>query len=145
MKRINVNLFLDDYRIPYDSKIKGDVNAYHYTHYEKYKNEEWIIVRNYKEFTEFIENNGVPDFISFDHDLDDVHYLHNLDPDLPIDYEKYTEYTGFHCAKWLAEYCLENNIKFPNYYVHSMNNIGRINIIKYIENYKKHIENEKII
>ena len=140
MKTINLNLFLDDYRVPYDSKIQGQVSAYFYTHFEKFRNEQWVIVRNYKEFVGFILTNGVPTFVAFDHDLDDVHYEHNLDSSKPIDYESYTEFTGFHCAKWLCDHCQENGIKFPEYYVHSLNQTGKINIITYIENYKKHVE-----
>jgi len=32
---------------------------------------------------------------------------------------------------------MDNNLVFPEYYVHSMNTEGKKNIIYYIENYKK--------
>jgi hypothetical protein len=37
----------------------------------------------------------------------------------------------------LVEYCMNNNLEFPDYQVHSMNPIGRENIRSYIESYKK--------
>jgi len=142
MKTIDINLFLDDFRVPYDKKDNTIVNAYSYTQFEKFRTEAWIIVRNYNEFVEFIETNGVPKFVAYDHDLDDVHYEHDMNSSAPIDYDNYSEFTGYHCAKWLAEYCQDNGIKYPEYYVHSMNPTGTKNIISYIENYKKYVENE---
>ena len=35
---------------------------------------DWVIVRNYNEFVKKIEEDGMPVFISFDHDLADEHY-----------------------------------------------------------------------
>ena len=55
-------LFLDDLREP--------VDAYTYTHNKVYL-EEWDVVKHYTEFTEYIEKNGIPDIVSFDHDLSD--------------------------------------------------------------------------
>ena len=60
------NLFLDDIRYPKD--------VYGYTGIDMFLNHDWIIVRNYNAFTEFIndsyhENNAFPKIISFDHDL----------------------------------------------------------------------------
>lgn len=142
MKTIDVNLFLDDFRVPYDKKDKSIANAYLCTspRFEKFRTEQWIIVRTYQEFIDFIKTNGVPTFIAFDHDLADVHYIHSLSDDVKIDYDNYTEFTGYHCAKWLCDYCQDHGIKFPDYYVHSMNTTGKRNIITYIENYKKHVE-----
>lgn len=85
----------------------------------------WDVVRSYKEFVEFIEKNGVPDIISFDHDLAFEHYPFSEEsPGLEIPYDKYTEKTGYDCAKWLIE-----NDKLPTkYFVHSMNPVGKANI-----------------
>ena len=47
-------LYLDDVRIP--------------------QTEGWEIVRNYDDFVKWIEENGLPDIVSFDHDLAEVHY-----------------------------------------------------------------------
>lgn len=98
---------------------------------------EWTIVRNYDDFVRIISSLGPPKRVSLDHDLHPAHY-----PFAPenqeaykngIPYDKYKEKTGYHCAKWLVAYCIDRGFPFPEYYVHSMNPIGRENIIKYIE------------
>ena len=102
----------------------------------------WVIVRNYLQFVEYITRNGLPMHVSFDHDLSMEHYP-AFEPDggiyapKVIPYEKYKELTGFSCAKWLVEYCIENHKQFPSYTVHSMNPIGSENIKSYIESFKR--------
>jgi hypothetical protein len=94
-------------------------------------NHGWEIVRSYEEFISMIEgkaNKGIyPKFISFDHDLSDEHYAifdksneswnHKIDPEL-------FERTGYHCAKWLLEFCIDKDIEMPIFNVHSMNPVG---------------------
>jgi len=75
-------------------------------------------VYNFEEFVAFISQNGMPDFISFDHDLG-------------------LEKTGFDCAKWLVEYCLDNQVSLPDFAVHSQNPVGKENIEKLLENFRK--------
>jgi len=83
------------------------------------KSDGWIVVRNYEEFVQYIDKNGLPDEISFDHDLgEDVK-------------------TGYDCAKWLCEYCWMNGIPIPPYNVHSANPVGRDNIIGTLKSYEK--------
>jgi len=96
----------------------------------------WIIVRNYNEFVNFISKNGVPAYVCYDHDLSDIHYGHGLQGD-SIPYDKYDEKTGYHCAKWLVDYCMKKGVKHPDYVVHSMNPVGSQNIISYVESYNK--------
>lgn len=99
----------------------------------------WTIVRNYNDFVATIEKNKLPERISFDHDIAEEHYSSFLmakDYRSQIDYSKFKEKTGYDAAKWLANYCLIHRLKFPMYYVHSLNNIGKENIISLIENYK---------
>ena len=100
-----IKLFLDDERAP-----PNDGNN-------------WHIVRNFSEFKNHIDKNGLPEFISFDHDLGS-------------DFR-----TGFHCARYLIEYCLDNKLNFNNfdYYVHSQNPIGKANIIGLVENAKGYL------
>jgi len=149
MKNKKYNLFLDDLRVPYISKemaekinIQGKelnfASAYEYTHYEPFKTEKWFIVRNYIDFVDFIERNGLPEKVAIDHDLADVHYSvqSNIDYSIHSDEEK----TGYHAVKWLCDYCQDNNLKFPEHIVISWNPAGKENIEKYIENYKKHVE-----
>jgi hypothetical protein len=99
-------LFLDDEREPYDSS--------------------WDVVRSYTAFVKYIEENGVPDVISFDHDLAFEHYPFNQkDPGGgKIPYSIYEELTGYHAAKYL----IEKNL-FPTLaIVHSYNPVGAANI-----------------
>ena len=35
---------------------------------------QWEVVRSHKEFTEFVNDFGLPEFVTFDHDLADEHY-----------------------------------------------------------------------
>ena len=55
--------------------------------------------------------------------------------------ENEIEKTGYDCVKWLCNYCQDNNIKFPKYYIHSMNDVGALNMLSYINNYIKCVEN----
>lgn len=98
------------------------------------------LVKNYDEFVDYIKKEGIPKFISFDHDLS---ILHIISDDFPVEEFSISEKTGSDCAKWLVEYCLENDINFPEYYVHSMNIIGKSNIESIINSYKKYRKNER--
>ena len=120
------NLFLDDFRRPED--------AFSYMGLAVYNLEEWIIVRNYYAFITIIEKKGVPEKISFDHDLADIHYkVQDFDYDTP-DYEK----TGYHCAKWLIDFCLDNNYELPKeIIIHSMNPYGSRNIKSLFDTFYK--------
>lgn len=86
----------------------------------------WDVVRSYDEFTQYIEKNGVPDIISFDHDLGLEHYpIFEENPSaMTIPYETYKEKTGYHCAQWL----IQRGILPSKYFVHSMNPVGKKNI-----------------
>jgi hypothetical protein len=96
-------LYLDDIRTP---KTKG-----------------WDIVRSYDEFVKWIEENGLPDKVSFDHDLGEAGTK-----------------TGYDAAKWLVHYCYSNGLPFlPEYNVHSANPVGKANIESYLSNAKKHL------
>ena len=129
MKRYN--LFLDDFRYPSD--------AFSYTHDIVFNKLDWEIVRSHNEFISHIEKNfkegKFPELIAFDHDLDDAHYEH-LKGEFP--YEGVKEKTGFHSAKWLIDFCIDNNLKLPDFRVHSMNPVGKENIKKLLENFKRH-------
>jgi len=101
-------LYLDDERTP---KGKG-----------------FIIIRSYNEFVNWIKDNGIPDYISFDHDIASYD-------------ESGNEKRGIDAAKFLVEYCLENNVKCPDFNVHSANPVGADNIEKYLFNFKKFEKN----
>lgn len=123
---MSYNLFLDDERMPKE--------AYGYMKMPIFISIEWIIVRNYYAFITLIEKKGIPETIAFDHDLADVHYKkQNFDYDRE-DYEK----TGYHCAKWLIDYCMDNNKELPKeIIIHSMNPYGSRNIKSLFDTYFK--------
>jgi len=125
----NLYLFLDDIRNP--------IHAYGYTKYLPFIEKEWDVVRSYVEFINHIKKLGLPKFISFDHDLADDYYSIGSFWD---DSNKINEKTGYDCAKFLIEYCMDNNLKLPEFYVHSMNPVGKKNIEDLLNNYKKYNE-----
>lgn len=121
-------LYLDDVRLP--------TQTFNTT------NGEWVIVRSYDEFVDYILKNGLPWFISFDHDLAHEHYRESM-YDADGHYSKYykdgtfKEKTGFSCAEWLVEYCMNNKVDLPEWNVHSANPIGRDNIAGILRSYAK--------
>lgn len=135
---MSYNLFLDDIRTP-----NKDVNYMSPGVTNLYRTLPWKIARSYNDFVLIITEYGLPDLISFDHDLADIHYdireegykSWNEYYDTP---EEIREMTGYDCVKWLCAYCAENHRSFPNYILHSMNEIGVQNMKTYIENFRKH-------
>lgn len=122
-------IYLDDFREPKDS-------AY-YLDNPIYVNLEWIIVRSYDEFVNDTLTNGLGDGYSFDHDLADTHYAHQNN----IDYDVFSEKTGFDCAKWLINYCIDNQKELPTtILIHSMNPAGSLNIKSLFDSYKKSLD-----
>jgi len=140
--KVTYNLFLDDMRQPH--------KAFGYTNNPIYKDLYWQVVINYDQFVEKIEHyfdllGILPTVISFDHDLADVHYgvQDHLDEDYYDLCEVQDEKTGYHCAKWLVNFCMDNDLELPDYYSHSMNTIGRRNILGYLDNYVKFSKTQK--
>lgn len=79
-------------------------------------NNDWVIVRSSDEAIEWIKKNGTPDFFSFDHDLGQ------------------NDTTMIFLHRFVNE-CDPKNV--PNYYVHSANPVGKLNIIAFMESWKK--------
>lgn len=122
MKKV---LWLDDIRNPMDYQWQSCLP-------NNIKSIKLLWVKNYDEYIKDIIDNGLPDHICFDHDLADEHY-----PGSSISPENYKEKTGLDCAKWTIEYCLDNNLQFPDFSVHSWNPVGKQNIIELINNFIK--------
>lgn len=117
---MSYQLFLDDMRTPRDVRwVELPLGP-------------WVVARSFDSFTKVIIERGMPDFIAFDHDLADEHYTLN------VNYSKYKEKTGFDCAKWLVEYCMNNSMALPAYVVHSMNPIGKGNIESLLKAFNDH-------
>lgn len=124
-------LWLDDIRNPKDniwhnwiSRNVGNPFNYSIT---------WV--KSFDEFEDSIYK-FMPDVICFDHDLGDEHYTVN-DPD-NLDYAIFEEKTGYDCAKWLVEYCLDSGEELPNVFIQSSNPVGADNIRKLLENFQRH-------
>lgn len=101
------NLFIDDERFPADDGKR------------------WFIARNMGEVKFLISWFGMPNLISFDHDLGE------------------NEPTGYDIAKELVRMDMDNEFKFPGNFwfdVHSQNPIGKKNIEMYFYSYFDHIE-----
>ncbi|APW65289.1 hypothetical protein LPB137_05215 [Poseidonibacter parvus] len=108
-----MKMYLDDIRTP---KYKFDV-----------------IVRSFYEATSYVEENGIPEYISFDHDLG-------------CDKEGIELESGFDFVKWLVDMDIENKYNFPNdfdFNVHSANPIGKENIESLLNSYLN-FKNKKI-
>lgn len=125
----NYFLYLDDFRDPEDT--------FAYTHNQIYLLG-WKVVRSYDEFIKCIEENGLPEVVSMDHDLADSHYYAMQDNISEDDYDICEEKTGYHCAKYMINYCIDNKKELPQtILVHSMNPCGSQNIKSLIRNYRR--------
>ena len=99
---------------------------------------EWV--KSYKKFIEYINENGLPDAICFDHDLGMDVALEARSKGMSKRKSrelKQQEKTGFDCAKWLVDYCIDNNKQLPLYNIQSANPVGKENIDKLLKNYLK--------
>jgi hypothetical protein len=132
-------LWLDDVRDPFDGTW---IEEYAPSFSEGRGYIHWV--KNAQEFKDWITTNGLPNMVCFDHDLADEHYTPEEYWD---DYEKskayqeaqdYTEETGYDCALWLIDYCIDNGVELPGWVAHSFNPVGRDNINRLLTNYLKH-------
>jgi len=126
----NNKLYLDDERIPYDS--------FSYCKNDIYKKIDWDIVKNYELFVDYILKNGLPELISFDHDLAKEHYKYAMANHIP--YLEFKIKTGYHCLLWLIFYCKENNFNLPKILIHTMNAEGCLNMKNLIDSYNSIFE-----
>ena len=82
------------------------------------KNEGFIIVRSFEEAVNYMKENGIPEYISFDHDLG-------------IKENGKLEKTGLDIAKWIINQDLNGDLVIPENFefnVHSANPVGANNI-----------------
>lgn len=112
--------------------------------YFAYTSKDFILhwVKTYDEFVSWINTNGLPDIFAFDHDLNpedyELYHKHKGYKDSDIDYTEYQFKTGYDCAKFLVDYCIDNNKKLTSQvYSHSMNPKGRDNILGLLNNFKR--------
>lgn len=120
-------LWLDDIRNPKDSIWNG-----------------WLLksgvfpsifeitwVKSYDEFVTWIEKNGLPDLICFDHDLGEDIARERVSKGMSkrqARKKKRETMSGYECAKWLVDYCLDNELDLPKWKIQSANPVGKENI-----------------
>lgn len=94
--------------------------------YDKSEEKTFDIVRTYEAFVDYINKNGLPDFISFDNDL-------GLDKNGNIALD------GYAAAKWLV-YKSGLNLVNLKYKVHSANPVAAEQIRGLLDNYIKFLK-----
>lgn len=102
------NLFLDDERFPKDV-FWGDID---------YNKDEWVIVRNFKEFSDYLHSNEeIPIMISFDNDLQE-------------------RIEGYDCLKYFLNFCESKGLKkVSKCLFHSKNTVAKENMQYYYKNF----------
>lgn len=136
-------LYLDDFRNPIDS--------YHTMKDTIYLSGKWNIVRNYNEFKQYIEDNGIPDIVSFDHDLADEHYTpaeywDHYEASEEYQNQRYPEYkekTGYDCLMFLLEHVLNPDARvniIPSILIHTANPVGRDKMKAAINSFNRYID-----
>lgn len=124
---MSYNLFLDDERTP--QRID----------WVKLPDVPWVIVRSYESFIGHISKFGLPDIISFDHDLADEHYERYFDAKGnggTYRYEGLKHKTGRDAALWLVRYCETFQKPIPQYFCHTKNEYGEQNIRAILDAFK---------
>ena len=120
-------IYLDDIRTPLPNTSTHDAP-------------EWIVVRNYEEFVQKVNEIGLEniELISLDHDLGDSamkEWLHGVVRNYEINYDNITEKTGMDCVKWLVNQWMDGK-PLVDVMVHSANAVGAANMMGYINNYR---------
>ena len=104
-------LWVDDERDPYATAFRCDDTWVEYTvGITNPGNWNVIWLKNYEQFTNWIELEGLPDVICFDHDLGE-------------------QLTGADCMKYLINYLIEKDVLGPIIRCQSSNPSGRHNIL----------------
>ena len=107
-----MKIFIDDERSPRD--------AYTYTKNPVYLEDGWVVARSYDEFIKMFYSRQIngSTLISFDHDLGG-------------------EKSGLDCVKALIHFCNRVEMILPKFLCHSMNPVGKTNILCYLESYRR--------
>lgn len=93
---------------------------------------EWVIARSYDEAVQVVTEKGLPDYVSFDHDLGDE-----------------TTKTGYDVCKWLVKQFIKEHMLLCGWNVHSANPVGARRIDDYmrsmttISSHQRFCEQEK--
>lgn len=132
-------LFLDDQRNPENAYLNLDSSASKISlvKYSRVHEDDWVIARTYDHFVKSLKYFGLPDVVSFDHDLDDEHIKHYFmvtQETGVIEYGNLKVKTGKHCAEYLVkEWNKQAKPKQIKTFVHSANHWGQIEIKKILK------------
>lgn len=136
---MSYNLYLDDVRNPADSFAGG---PYLFPGNRIYVDKQWTVVRNYNDFVAKIYSEGLPDTVSFDHDLADEHMQHYFTKVVTLgadpSKESFKEKTGYDAALFLLNYVEQNNLLLPEYHIHSFNPAGAKAIKELLSDYERY-------
>ena len=134
-----MNFFLDDQRNPEHAYLHLDtgIPKVSLVEHSDIHQDDWVIMRTYDEFVKCVKYLGLPDVVSFDHDLDEEHIKHYFmvtqDTGV-IEYGNLKVKTGKHCADFLVqEWVKQGKPKPIKTFVHSANRWGQIEIKKVLE------------
>lgn len=98
-------------------------------------------VKSYDEFVYWINKNGLPTAICFDHDLGLPNQLKwrnkGKSKRESRRLAKLEEKTGKDCADYLVNYCIDNDLDLPLYNIQSANPVGKENIDKLLKNFNQ--------
>lgn len=109
-KKIDTLIWLDDRIDPLESRM----DWLSYSPIGKNVNVIWV--KNYIDFIDWIQNNGLPDAICFDYDLGETK-------------------NGYDCAKWLIDYCKHYHLHPPLWTSQSIDLIGKTKINRLLKNF----------
>ncbi|CAB4218894.1 hypothetical protein UFOVP1605_55 [uncultured Caudovirales phage] len=103
---------------------------------------ECVWVKSYTDFVKWIKENGLPDAICFDHDLGMEVAIEARAKGMSKRKSrqlKKEEKTGYDCAKWLVEFCLDNHLQIPKWNIQSANPVGKDNINGLLKSFIKNV------
>lgn len=137
-KKMTYKLFLDDYRNPRDATLAELGFGVKLLEKTQTREFDWTVVRSYDEFVNIISKRGIPELVSFDNDLNNLHMQAYFESARTEEYNwKALSKTGIHCVLFLLDECKRRNMTFPPYYVHSVNHFARKIIPEIINEYQR--------
>ena len=137
--QIYIQLFLDDQRMPKEASGYATVRGVNPDIYEM----NWVIVQSYDEFRDWILKHGLPDMISFDYDLGEDDAKKKVAKGISkkkARLDKKLAKSGFGCARWLVNHCIDRHLDLPKWAVHSANEIGYKKIKLLLDNFESYKE-----
>jgi len=137
-------LWLDDIRDPKGYLSDGNTWESAYSPIQGPFQSIWV--KSYDEFVIWIKKNGLPDAICFDHDLGMEIALNARSKGMSKRKSrelKKEEKTGYDCAKWLIDWCMDRDLLPPPYSIQSANPVGKENIDGILKSFFKFINKHK--